>query len=56
MKALSLEDVGAPGATGLFSMETILNNMEVGRYVGPIFPGFPEELVNGRCVSKKDFT
>ena len=48
MTALSLEDVGAPGATVPFLVEPILLKLEGGRYVEPLLTDTLVELVNER--------
>ena len=45
--ASSSEDVGAPGAMVLFSLELILIEIEGGRYVGPLLPVPLVHLVSG---------
>ena len=46
--ALSLEDLGAPGATVPFLLEPILLELEGGHYVGPILPMPLAGLASGR--------
>ena len=48
VKAFSSEDLGAPGATVPFSVETIILDFEGGRYVVPLIPATLIELVIGR--------
>ena len=48
MTVSSSEDVGAPGAMAPFSLETILLNMEGGRYVGPFITVPLVDMVSGR--------
>ena len=45
----SSEDMGAPGETVPFSLEPILLELEVGRYVGPLIPTILTEMFSGRC-------
>ena len=49
MTASSLEDAGKPAATVPFLVESILLNMEGGRYVGLLVPVTFSELVSGIC-------
>ena len=54
VKASSSKGVGAAGATVPFSLEPILLELEVGRYVGPLLPLPLEELVSGRRGGSND--
>ena len=46
MNDSSFEDLGDPGATVPFLLNTIFLELEGGRYVGPLFPAALAELVS----------
>ena len=48
MNKSSVEDLVGPGETVPFLLNTILLELEGGRYVGPIFPAALADLVSER--------